>query len=337
MGYNARMQLLECRDQSLWDGFVNKHSYGHPLQLWGWGEVKRANGWTAHRLYLEDADSWAACAQVLTWSVPGTRQRVGYVPRGPVADPGTPAAKQILRELAEWAKSAKVMYLRIEPDWLAYRFDGGWVKSHSHIEMGQTYRLDLSKSEEEILAAMGRKHRQYIRGSERDGVMIRTVTEGTLDRVYEIYQMTAKRAGFGLHDIEYYERVRAELKDNSKLLVAEFEGKQVAFLWLGMAGRIAWELYGGMDDVAAKVHANYLLKWRAITSMKEAGYEIYDFNGRVSEGVSNFKAGFGPDEVDMVGTYDFPVNKVAYQIWERMWPVAKPIGRQILKLRGKRK
>jgi lipid II:glycine glycyltransferase (peptidoglycan interpeptide bridge formation enzyme) len=299
--------------------------------------VKRANGWSAHRLYLADTSQWVACAEVLTWLVPGTRQRVAYVPRGPVVDPGSKAAKLILEELGKWAKNAGVMYLRIEPDWLAYRFGTGWVKSKHHLEMGETYRLDLNKSEDEMMAAMGRKHRQYIRGSERDGVLVKTLSEGMLTRVYEIYQITAKRAGFGLHDIEYYERVRAELKDNAKLLVAEYEGKQVAFLWLGMAGRTAYEFYGGMDEVAAKVHANYLLKWRAITDMKQAGYEIYDFNGRVTEGVSHFKEGFGPDSVDTVGTYDFPVNKVSYQIWEKLWPVAKPIGRQVLRLRGKRK
>jgi peptidoglycan pentaglycine glycine transferase (the first glycine) len=327
------MQLHECLDRTTWDAFINANPYGHPLQLWGWGEVKKANGWSAHRLYLADGDRWEAAAQVLTWPIPGTRQRVAYVPRGPVVDPGSVSAKVILRELASWAKERKLMYLRVEPDWLRFKFEPGWVKSNHHIEMNKTYRLDLKKAEDEMLEAMGRKHRQYIRGAERDGVVVKQKTDGTLDGVYEIYLKTAKRAGFGLHDLQYYERVRAELGGNSRLLVAEFEGEVVAFLWLGTAGRTAYELYGGMDETAAKMHANYALKWRAFLAMKEAGYEIYDFNGRVTEGVSSFKAGFGPEEVDLVDTYDYPVGKVKYQVWEKLWPVAKPIGRRVMKLR----
>jgi hypothetical protein len=48
-------------------------------------------------------------------------------------------------------------------------------------------------------------------------------------------------------------------------------------------------------------------------------------------------AGFGPDETDWVGTYDYPFNKVGYALWEHLWPVAKPIGRRLLKAaRGRR-
>jgi len=79
--------------------------------------------------------------------------------------------------------------------------------------------------------------------------------------------------------------------------------------------------------------ANYFLKWRAITDMKAAGFTIYDFNGRLNEGVSRFKDGFGPDETNYIGTWDYPLNKLGYQLWERLWPMAKPIGRQLAKLR----
>jgi peptidoglycan pentaglycine glycine transferase (the first glycine) len=71
--------------------------------------------------------------------------------------------------------------------------------------------------------------------------------------------------------------------------------------------------------------------------MQAAGHEVYDFNGRLNEGVSRFKEGFGPDETDYVGTYDYPLNRAGYQLWEHLWPVAKRVGRQMAKLRAPRR
>ena len=38
--YNINMlKIIEITDKKEWDDFVNEHN-GHPLQLWGWGELK---------------------------------------------------------------------------------------------------------------------------------------------------------------------------------------------------------------------------------------------------------------------------------------------------------
>jgi lipid II:glycine glycyltransferase (peptidoglycan interpeptide bridge formation enzyme) len=160
---------------------------------------------------------------------------------------------------------------------------------------------------------------------------------GNLQPFYQIYQETAQRAGFGLHSLDYYQRLYEELGEAGSLYYAYFEGQPVAFLWVASAGATAYELYGGMNQVASKIHANYLLKWVAFTTAKAAGYTIYDMNGRVSAGVSSFKAGFAPDETDYIGTYDFPFNQIGYHVWEHLWPVAKPLGRRLARLARGRK
>ena len=104
-------------------------------------------------------------------------------------------------------------------------------------------------------------------------------------------------------------------------------------MWLAAAGRTAYELYGGVNAAGGEIKANYPLKWQAIRAMKAAGYEIYDFNGRLNEGVSRFKDGFGPDETDWIGTYDYPLNAPLYLAWEKLWPLAKPVGRMLRKIK----
>jgi len=43
--------LRLCQDQEVWDDYVLEQE-GHPLQLWGWGQVKAAHGWSTERLCL---------------------------------------------------------------------------------------------------------------------------------------------------------------------------------------------------------------------------------------------------------------------------------------------
>jgi len=325
------MKLVEITDRDRWDKFVTVNPWGHPLQLWGWGEAKRANNWTPHRLALMEGDTIVAGAQVLLWPIPRLGKKVAYVPCGPVVAPS--AAKELLGELAEWARQHNALYLRIEPSWKDAALAAGWKRSPHAIQLRETYTIDLTKDEDALLEPMSRKHRQYIRKAERDGVTVELSTSDNshLGAMYDIYCDTASRAGFGIHDKEYYDLLFTELGDGNSLYTALVDGKPAALLWLAHAGTTVYELYGGVTDAGQEAKANYFLKWTAILAAKREGYQIYDFNGRLNEGVSRFKEGFGPTETDWIGTWDYPFNNLGYQLWERLWPIAKPIGRKLMK------
>jgi lipid II:glycine glycyltransferase (peptidoglycan interpeptide bridge formation enzyme) len=329
------MQLIEISDAAAWDAFVNGSEWGHPLQLWGWGETKRSSRWTPHRLALTDGEQWTACAQVLEWRVPKLGRSFMYVPRGPVVAPGSVAAQQMLDALVAWARSRRALYVRVEPAWCDGAPVKPWRRSRHKVQMSATYTLDLAKSPEELMAPMSHKHRQYIRRGERDRITVDRVRGSELAPMYWMYAETAQRARFGIHGQDYYERLAKELGEHSYLYYAKHEDKPVAFLWLAGAGRTAYELYGGVTAAGQELKANYLLKWRAIEEMKAAGYGLYDFNGRVTEGVAQFKAGFGADRVDWIGTWDYPLNRTLYTAWEGLWPLAKPVGRWLAGARGR--
>src|SRR5258705_11309342 len=90
------MELREVTEAAQWDALVADHAYGHPLQCWGWGEVKGRSGWRAHRLAVFEGETFRAGAQVLTRLVPGMPLTMLYVPRGPVAAPNDTAALHAL-------------------------------------------------------------------------------------------------------------------------------------------------------------------------------------------------------------------------------------------------
>ena len=61
------IELCRCTDKEQWDEYVLDNG-GHPLQLWAWGQVKAAHGWTAERLLAYDTaddEEIVGAAQVL--------------------------------------------------------------------------------------------------------------------------------------------------------------------------------------------------------------------------------------------------------------------------------
>lgn len=320
-------------DQERWDGIVDGLACGHPLQLWAWGEVKRPNGWIPHRLALIRDGAPIAAGQLLFWRIPAWGKTVAYLPRGPVG--ALEYAREFLHEAAVYARTRGALYLRVEPAWTGVALPARWHHSPDGILLGQTYTIDLTQSEDALLAAMRGKTRQYIRQAASNGVVVeRDTTGGPAYDVWRIYQETAARAGFGLHPFAYYRRLFDLYGARNGLYLALVDGHAEAFLWLVEGGDVAFELYGGVTTRGGARKANYALKWRAIADMKQAGRTLYDVNGRLNEGVDQFKGGFGSDEVDFIGTFDLPLRPLSYRAWQTLWPLAKPVGRALLRRRS---
>jgi peptidoglycan pentaglycine glycine transferase (the first glycine) len=143
-----------------------------------------------------------------------------------------------------------------------------------------------------------------------------------LQTCYQIYLETAHRAQFGLHPADYYEQIYRTYNTHQQYLYVAFvEDVPMAFLWMICSGQYAVEFYGGVSDAGQKSLANTLLKWHAIKEMKQAGYTIYDLNGRVTQGISQFKTGFGPASTSWVGPFDRVYRPLMYQAWVRALPV----------------
>ena len=329
------MELREITDAATWDQAVANHPFGHPLQCWGWGEVKRAAGWRAHRLAVYDGGQFRAGAQVLTRPLPGVPLTMLYAPRGPVVAPDDGDALALLaRGLRAQARGQHAIFCKIDPAWPAGTVNAlasaKFQPSQDTIQVTDTYTIDLRQPEDAILAGMRSKTRQYIRKAEREETeIIRDTTGEHLAACYAIYEETARRAGFGLHTKAYYENLyRLYPGERQYLYIARRHGTPLSFLWMVCAGRQAVEFYGGVADAGQDFKSNYLLKWHAIQAMKAAGYETYDLNGRVNEGIAQFKQGFGPAETSWIGPYDAVYHAMLYAGWALGLPLARRMMRR---------
>ena len=320
--------IKECTDRQEWDDYA-LNSGSHPLQLWGWGEVKAKHGWSADRLFmLNDNEKIMAAAQILVRHLPWPFKSIAYIPRGPIV--GDSDRGELLNLLVKYVREKHhSVSLSIEPDSLEFATVKGWKKAKNHILPAETIVLDLKKTEDELLADMAGKTRYCIRKSENSNIVIKSVkNEDQLRECLEIYHQTAQRAKFGIHSDEYYIDVYKEMGEHSPILVAYVKGQPVAFSWMLISADVAVELYGGMNDAGREVLAGYALKWAMIRKCKEWGLQRYDFGGMVDGGVSNFKISWAKTETKFAGTFDYPLS-VSYGLYSWVLPLGKKVIRRL--------
>lgn len=326
---SANVSVVPCTDAAEWDRAVNADG-GHPLQLWGWGETKAAYEWTAERLVLSDDQGPVGSAQVLIRHLPVPFRSLAYIPRGPQAAPER--AAEVLTALAGYIKARHgSVALSVEPDWDEDQPDwtaalqaAGFRRSGNTGLIPSTLIVDLTLPEDERMAQLSKTTRQNVRKSlKAENVEFRPIqTDAELEAVLAINRETARRAGFSVHSDDYHHRIRRNLQDASPVLAA-FEGPDLlAFVWLAVSDRTAFELYGGVNARGQKLRVNYGLKWYAMQQMAERGVQRYDFNGLLNDGISDFKRQFAKHENLLVGTWDKPLSPL-YPIFATVLPLVR--------------
>lgn len=324
----------------------------HALQSWVWGDFKSRWGWSAQRLALTVAEnSWEplAAAQVLKRNVPRLPYSILYVPKGPVLNyDDAPLRRKILAELEKLARREKAIFIKIDPEVVRYwgveqerksprgaQFiaelqQRGWRFSAEQIQFRNTVELDLTRPENDLLAAMKSKTRYNIRLASRKGIVVRRGTLEDLPAIASIYQETAQRDGFTIRPLDYYLDAWSSLLAEGMALplLAEFEGDLVAAVILIRYGDRVVYMYGASTARQRKRMPNHLLQWEAIRWAKAEGCKTYDFWGAPDQfvesdplwGVWRFKDGFRGDAVWHIGAWDYPARPFWYWTYTKVLP-----------------
>ncbi len=340
-----------------WNKIVAAFPEPHLLQTWQWGEVKSKFDWEASYRIWGDEKTPDAAALILQRTIPlagfAAKLRVLYLPKGPMLRDwsNVELRNRVLDDLQKLARDRGAIFIKIDPDVplgtgipgepesrenpmgeaiLADLTQRGWSYSDEQIQFRNTLLVDLSASEEELLASMKQKTRYNIRYAGRKGVVVRIGTESDFGQLYRMYAETSTRDGFVIRGEDYYRYVWGTFLEKDKLdpLIAEVEGEPVGALMLFRFAERAWYLHGMSRDLHRKKMPNYLLQWEAIRRAKEKGCAIYDlwgapevFDERDSMwGVFRFKRGLGGTVLRTLGAYDYPVRPMMYKLYTQILP-----------------
>jgi len=310
-----------------WNHFLAQRPNAHLLQTGEWGELKSAFGWKPVRIVSGNAG-----AQILFRKLP-LGFTIGYIPKAKLD-------QSLLYEIDSVCKSHRALFLKLEPDSWGENFitpHSSFIISKHNIQPPRTIIVDIRGTEEEILARMKQKTRYNIRLSEKKGVTVRAWDD--IGSFHKMMLFTGGRDRFGIHSLEYYRRAYElfQPKGLAEILVAEYEGKPLAALFVAHNGNRAYYLYGASTDEGRNRMPTYLLQWEAMKWAKTRGCEEYDLWGVPDEdeatlesnfefrhdglwGVYRFKRGFGGEVRRATQAMDRVYNKLLY------WAYLKYIG-----------
>ena len=283
------------------------------------------------------------------------RLSILYAPKGPLLDwENAGLRNRVLNDLQSFAKKQGAIFLKVDPDILLGRgipqsaddvpdnagqairselMRRGWVYSSDQIQFQNTVLIDLSASEEEMLARMKPKTRYNVRLAEKKGVVLRVGTLEDLPMLYKMYAETSVRDGFVIRDEEYYKTAWGIFmwqggQPSAVPLIAEVNGEPVAAIFLFMFAGRAYYVYGMSRNLHREKMPTYLLQWEAMKLAKAGGCTAYDLWGAPEIfdesdsmwGVYRFKEGLGGEVVRTLGAYDFVPNQLWYKLYAEVMP-----------------
>ena len=206
-------------------------------------------------------------------------------------------------------------------------------KNAVDIQPPDTTQVDLTRTEEEILAAMKSKWRYNINLAARKGVVVQKTVldsssiEKAVDIFYDLYKETSARDGIAMHAKSYYkdllELSAQEAQKGSdvpqvSLYVASHEGDKLGAIMTLFSKTESVYLYGCSSNKKRNLMPNFLLQWTAMKDAKAYGSRYYDMYGmpptddpsHPMHGLYLFKTGFGGRNVHRAGSYDVPLKGI---------------------------
>ncbi|HCK67183.1 MAG TPA: hypothetical protein DHW49_13045, partial [Anaerolineae bacterium] len=297
-------------NSNIWNEIISKLPNPHFLQTYEWGQVKAKYGWepiyliwTEKQLSVISSQSFstenwslisdnclAACLvlkRTILRNAFAARVSILYAPKGPLLDWSNESLRnRVFDDLQTFAKKQGAIFLKIDPDIVLGRGvesgnsdqvitsemkRRGWVESQEQIQFKNTVIIDLSESEENLLARMKQKTRYNIRLAEKKGVSIREGKLDDLENLYRMYAETSVRDGFVIRDENYYMTVwkifmqsAVSNQPSAVPLIAEVDNEPVAAIFLFMFAGRAYYVYGMSRNAHREKMPTYLLQWEAI-------------------------------------------------------------------------
>ena len=269
-----------------------------------WAKYLEGLGWQAHLL---TSNSFAYSKKIPLLG------RVVKIPRVTLPLP--------LKQIDAIAAENDVFFIKLEPaiqtneanlgNILSLLKNSGLRGDRWPLSPTRTIKIDLTKSEEELLKNMEKDTRYSVRLATRHGVIVKQTDD--FEEFKKLYYDTAKRKRFwpAKKEIEtlwstfYKEKAAA-------ILTAYYNNNPIASTLLLFHEKSSQYQHAASIDGHRDVMAPYLLLWEAMRFLKKKGCTVLDLEGihdprvrstRNWKGFTLFKRGFGGEEVEYLGSF----------------------------------
>jgi len=320
----------------------------HPMQTWEWGEFRKSERVDISRIGEYKADKLVASYQISWHKAPGFTFVFGYCPKSKIP------SVEALRFVKTKAIEKGAIMVKWEPNVLV---DNGRsrienLKKDFKLVEGKplftknTFWLDLTKNESELLAQMKPKTRYNVRLAEKKGVeIIEDSTENGFEEYWELTEETSARQVFYAHDRKYHLKMWQALKKAgiAYLFKAVYKKKTLTTWIVFVLNGILYYPYGASSSKHRELMASNLMMWKVILFGKKLKLKRFDMWGSLGKiadkkhawyGFHKFKEGYGGELVEMTGSWDLVINPVLYWIYRGVELVRWPLLRALKKIKG---
>ncbi|OIO20251.1 MAG: hypothetical protein CO029_04885 [Candidatus Magasanikbacteria bacterium CG_4_9_14_0_2_um_filter_41_10] len=320
-------------EKSQWDTFVKKQTYSPFVQSYKYGEFYRELGETYWIVGVYQSDVLVGGSLVLT--VHAKRGNFFYLPYGPILDyTDITMVAEFFSYLSRGAKKEHMDFIRVSPllsdteEGRAVLEKQGFRPAPMHVLAENSWLLDLSQTEEQLLSHMKKNHRNLIKRCEREGVVVEANTDSqTLDILHTMLDETEKRHNFTRFSRSYINSEFDQFAEESEALVYIStlpNGTHDAVAIIMFYGNMAVYRHSASKNIDKKLPTSYLIQWRVIQEAKKRGMRWYNFWGvepigagpsHPFSGIGHFKRGFGGFQEDLLHCQDLPITKKYWVNW----------------------
>lgn len=247
--------------------------------------------------------------------------KIGVFEKGPAVTP------KMLDDLQAFGRENNIFFVKLEPNVIKDKTNqptldllGKKCVAGRRLFTPETFVIDLTKNEQELMSGFHPKTRYNIRLAQKKGVSV-TVdnSQKAFDTYLQLTFATAKRQGFYAHSEKYHRLMWKHLGDSNPrvayLLKATYNQEIVTTWVLFVSGKTLYYPYGASSTKHKEVMANNLMMWEAIKFGKKMNCTSFDLWGKeTNKGFTKFKEGYNPKVVTFVGTWDLVINPFIY------WP-----------------
>jgi lipid II:glycine glycyltransferase (peptidoglycan interpeptide bridge formation enzyme) len=282
-GYAVR--CVQAGLDPVWDALVEE-TKGDLVQTTRWAESRQRLGFRAYHITIATA-GWqllGGCLIYIKRVAPACR--VASIPRGPLMfASGATAASAVVRGIVACARRAGVRVLVIQPPEATPVLDEalteiGFRPGVPSVAPEATIRLDLSRSDEELLCAMSTMRRQNLRKALRSGLEV--CQDDDVGLSHRLHVATAQRQGFVPATRENLRAQWDLLAHHAScaMFIARYQGVAAAGIWVTrFAGTVTSKLAGWDASSAAPPHASDAVHWAAIHWARTNCDRTYDLGG----------------------------------------------------------
>lgn len=325
-------RVMFSQEKELYDSVVI-----HPIQTWLWGEFLQSQGHKVYRIGVFEGEDIKSAFLVSFHKIPKTGFSIGVLQRGPEID------QNMIDIIKKICKDEKAIFIKIEPNVIEYVYKKEETKSKpsnsvKYLEMGlnispkvafypHSHVIDLTKTEDELLASMHSKTRYNIKVANRYGVeVVEDNSNAGFEKYLKLIFETTARQGFYLHTAQYHKNQWEILKKTSMphILIANYQGEPLtAMMFFSVKDRFYYP-YGASSEKNKNLQTSTLTMWEGIRLGKKLGCKTFDMWGSLGPeaketdrgyGFSRFKQGFGGDLVQFVGSFDLVLNQNLYKLY----------------------